>query len=210
MDEAFEAVTAAVRSGRISRRELDRKVTRVLRLKYRRGVVARPFADPRKVGRVVGTDSHLATADAITETTTTVIRNDDGVLPLAVDGASVLVTGYGATTTTILADALTSRGAAVTRVETGSAPTQDKIDAAVTAAADVDTVVVLTMKAWDTTTTDPRRGQQTLVSELLATGAEVVVVAVRDPYDIAYLGDAPTYAATYSYSPSRSRRRLVC
>jgi len=27
------------------------------------------------------------------------------------------------------------------------------------------------------------------------------VVAVRNPYDVAHLGDAPTYVATYSYSP---------
>jgi beta-N-acetylhexosaminidase len=29
----------------------------------------------------------------------------------------------------------------------------------------------------------------------------VVVVATRDPYDIAYFTQAPTYLATYSYSP---------
>ena len=29
----------------------------------------------------------------------------------------------------------------------------------------------------------------------------MVVLAVRDPYDIAYFTDAPTYVATYSYSP---------
>ena len=34
--------------------------------------------------------------------------------------------------------------------------------------------------------------------QLLATGKPVVVVAVRDPYDIAYFTEAPTYLATYS------------
>ena len=29
----------------------------------------------------------------------------------------------------------------------------------------------------------------------------MVVVAVRDPYDIAYFTAAPSYLATYSYSP---------
>ena len=33
------------------------------------------------------------------------------------------------------------------------------------------------------------------------TGIPVVVVATRDPYDVAYLGDVETYLATYSYSP---------
>jgi beta-N-acetylhexosaminidase len=39
------------------------------------------------------------------------------------------------------------------------------------------------------------------VKQLLATGKPVIVVATRDPYDIAYFTDAPTYVATYSYSP---------
>ncbi len=72
---------------------------------------------------------------------------------------------------------------------------------AVAAASDKDVVVVTTMKAWDTSVTDPRGGQQKLVKQLLATGRTVVVVAVRDPYDIAYFTSAPTYVATYSYSP---------
>lgn len=29
----------------------------------------------------------------------------------------------------------------------------------------------------------------------------MVVLAVRDPYDIAYFTDTPTYVVTYSYSP---------
>jgi beta-N-acetylhexosaminidase len=57
------------------------------------------------------------------------------------------------------------------------------------------------MKAWDTAVTDKKAGQQKLVKGLLATGKPVIVVATRDPYDIAYFDDAPTYLATYSYSP---------
>ena len=47
----------------------------------------------------------------------------------------------------------------------------------------------------------PSAGQQKLVKQLVATGKPVVVVAVRDPYDIAYFTDAPTYLATYSTTP---------
>ncbi|WP_156250372.1 glycoside hydrolase family 3 protein [Pseudactinotalea terrae] len=195
MDDAYAAVTDAVQTGRISRRDLDEKVARILRLKYRRGIVERPYADPEEVSAVVGIPAHLSLADEITDRTTTLVRNDDGVLPLAVEGTAILVTGYGVTTTGVLADALTDRGGVVTRVETGTAPSSARIAAAVAAAATADVVVVLTMNA----STSP--GQQQLVSELRATGAVVVVVAVRNPYDIASLGDAPTYLATYSYSP---------
>jgi len=44
-------------------------------------------------------------------------------------------------------------------------------------------------------------GQQALVKALLATGKPVVVVSVGGPYDLAYLGAAPTYLAAYGYQP---------
>ena len=201
MDEAYAAVLAAVRTHRIRPSELDAKVRRVLRLKYRRGVVARPYADPARVSSVVGIPAHLAAADAVTDRTTTLVKNDEQALPMAAGGKNVLVTGYGVSTTATLAAALRAKGATVQNLQTGTSPTDAQVAAAVAAAADKDAVVVTTMKAWDTTVTDPRAGQQKLVKQLLATGRTVVVVAVRDPYDIAYFTDAPTYVATYSYSP---------
>jgi beta-N-acetylhexosaminidase len=195
MDTAYDAVVAAVKSGRISQQVLNDHVRRVLELKYEKGLVANPYVDTSAVDSVVGTPDHLAAADAITTRTATLVKNDDSALPMAVDGTKVMVTGYGVTTKQTLADALTARGAQVTVEETGSNPSNATINRAVAAAADQDSVVVTTMKAWST----PQ--QQKLVEHLLATGKEVIVVAVRDPYDIAYFDDAPTYVATYSYSP---------
>lgn len=201
MDEAYAAVIEAARSGRIAPDELDAKVRRVLGLKYRRGIVARPYADPTAVASVVGTPAHLASAAAVTDRTTTLVKNDAKALPIAPNGKKVLVTGYGVSTTATLAAGLTAKGASVQTMQTGTSPTDAQVAAAVAAAADKDVVVVTTMKAWDTSVTDKRGGQQKLVKQLLTTGKTVVVVAVRDPYDIAYFTDAPTYVATYSYSP---------
>ncbi|KRE56538.1 beta-N-acetylhexosaminidase [Phycicoccus sp. Soil748] len=201
MDDAYAAVVDAVRTGRISRAELDAKVRRVLELKYSRGIVAHPYADPAALDSVVGTPEHLAAADAITDRTTTLVKNDAGTLPLATSGRKVLVTGYGVTTTQTLAGGLAEQGAVTTVKQTGTSPTDAQVASAVAAAAGQDAVVVTTMKAWDTSATDPRGGQQKLVQALLATGKPVIVVATRDPYDIAYMTQAPTYLATYSYSP---------
>ena len=201
MDDAYAAVVAAVRSHRIHPSDLDAKVRRVLRLKYRRGVVTQPYADPAAVAGVVGTSAHLAAADEVTDRTTTLVKNDAGVLPVAAAGKKVLVTGYGVSTTSTLAAGLSDKGATVQTLETGTSPTDAKVASAVAAAAGKDLVVVTTMKAWDTTTTDTRGGQQKLVGQLVASGVPVVVVAVRDPYDIAYVTEAQTYLATYSYSP---------
>ena len=201
MDMAYTAVQDAVASGRISERRLNESVARILLLKLKQGILLHPYTDATRLDSVVGTPAHLASADAITDRTTTLVKNDNGTLPIAASGKKILVTGYGVTTSATLANALTRRGAAVTQRVTGSAPADAAIAAAVAQSAGQDTVVVTTMKAWDTSVTDPGRGQQKLVAALQATGIPVVVVAVRDPYDIAYLPGVSTYLATYSYSP---------
>ncbi len=83
MDDAYAAVLAAARSGRIQPHELDTKVRRVLRLKHRRGVVAQPYADPARVAAVVGTPANLAAAASVTDRTTTLVKNDVKALPIA-------------------------------------------------------------------------------------------------------------------------------
>ena len=201
MDEAYAAVLAAVRSGRIPIRDLDAKVTRVLQMKERRGIDRHPFVEPGALSAVVGTPEHLAAADAITARTTTLVRNDGGALPLAVGGRTVLVTGYGVTTTATLAAGLERSGALTSVLSTGSSPTDTVVATAVAAAQGQDVIVVTTYKAWNTAVVDPRGGQQQLVAALRTTGKPVVVVAVGDAYDIAYLADTPAYLVTYSSSP---------
>jgi beta-N-acetylhexosaminidase len=199
-DLQFKAVLDAVRSGRISEDQINRSVARVLLLKLARGVIQKPFVDTTKVMDVVGTPEHLASAQAITDKTTTLVKNDANLLPLSKDPRSVLVTGWGVTTTQTLATRLAARGATTTVRETGATPTDAAIADAVTKAKANDLTVVLTNRAWDTTVTDKLAKQQKLVKELLATGKPVITVAVRDPYDIAYYNDAQTHVATYSYT----------
>ena len=200
MDLAYNSVLDAVRSGRISERRINQSVIRILTLKYKKDLFRHPYVDVDKVDDRVGTPEHLATAERVTDKTVTVIKNDDGLLPLGSQPRSVLVTGYGETATATLGAELTARGATTTVAATGARPTDAAIADAVTKAQANDLTVVITMKAWDTKDTDPEGRQQRLVEELLATGKPVIVVAVHDPYDIAYFADAPTYLATYSYN----------
>jgi beta-N-acetylhexosaminidase len=199
-DVQFKAVVDAVRSGRISERRIDESVLRILLLKLKRGVLTHPFVDPAAVATTVGTPASLATAQQIVDKSVTLVKNDTKTLPLSNDPRSILVTGWGVTTTQALADSLAKRGATTTVAQTGAAPSDAAITNAVTKAGANDVTIVLTQKAWDTKATDRLAKQQKLVKELLATGKTVIVVAVRDPYDIAYFDQAPTYLATYSYA----------
>jgi beta-N-acetylhexosaminidase len=206
MDVAFNAVLDAVRNGEISERRLDESVYRILRLKLRKGLFDDPFVDADRAVDVVGAAGHLADAQAITDRTTTLVKNDAGVLPLSHERRRVLVTGWGVTTTGLLGAAIGQRGQTVEVLETGTTPSQARIDAAVARANANDLVVVSTMNA---ASVDPATGlptasaaaQQRLVKALLATGTQVVVSGMRNPYDVSYFTEAPTYLVSYGFTP---------
>ncbi|WP_433479498.1 glycoside hydrolase family 3 protein [Spirillospora sp. CA-142024] len=201
------AVVNAVKSGDLTEKRLDESVYRILELKNRRGLFRDPYADESKIDNVVGTPAHLATAQRATDRTTTLIKNDAGILPLRAGARNVLVTGWGVSTTATLGTEIARRGAATTIRQTGISPGQAQIDEAVAAAKNQDLVVAVTNRAWDIKEepTHNGPGQMNLVKALAATGKPVVVIAVRDPYDIAWFPEATTYAATYSYTAEALR-----
>jgi beta-N-acetylhexosaminidase len=202
------AVVDAVKTGEISEQRLDASVYRVLALKKKRGLFRSPYADTSRVGRTVGTPAHLAAAQRAADRTTTMIKNDAGLLPLTTGPRKVLIAGWGtASTTAGLATGIAGHGAATTVRSTGLSPTPAQIDDAVAAAKDQDLVVAVTNRAWDVSTEPGHQGpgQMNLVKALVATGKPVVVIAVRDPYDIAYFPEAATYLATYSYTAEALR-----
>ncbi|WP_238162917.1 glycoside hydrolase family 3 N-terminal domain-containing protein [Kribbella capetownensis] len=194
---AYNSVLDAVRGGRISEARIDQSVERILKLKLQTGVVDQPYVDLARVAKVVGTPANYAAAQRIADRSTTLLKNDAGLLPLSPAPRKILVAGYSPAA---LGTALQDRGASAVVKDTGATPTDAKIDDAVAASADADLTVVLTMKAWDTEVTDKQAKQQKLVNALLATGRPLILVAVRDPYDVAYFPSASTTLATYGYA----------
>ncbi|MQA23974.1 MAG: glycoside hydrolase family 3 protein [Micromonosporaceae bacterium] len=196
IDVAYNAVLNAVRDGELTERRIEKSVARILRLKFYRGLARDPYADPSKIDSIVGTPQHLAVAEQVTERTTTLIANDAGLLPLDQGSRNVLVTGWGVATTRTIGDHFADRGAAADVYSTGASPSDTAISNAVAKAEASDLVVVTSMNAWGA----GNARQRTLVKQLVATGTPVIVLGVRDPYDIAYFTEAETYLATYSYT----------
>ncbi len=202
LDVAYNAVLDAVRSGELSVSRIDESVRRVLELKVERGLVDDPFVNAPKAAGALGTAEHLAVAGRVGDNSVTLLKNDTGLLPLDdAAGKKVLVTGYRSVSSTSnaepaahLADALRRREVPTELYETGTAPDAATIANAVGRAQANDLVVVTTSNA------SGSQSQRNLVNALLATGKPVVLVATRNPYDIAALTDAPTYIASYSWT----------
>lgn len=191
---AIDGVIAAVHDGRLTEQRIDESVSRVLKLKEGRGVLANPFVDVSKVDSIVGNQQHLADAQRITDRSTTLLRND-AALPLKSPG-KVFVTGASEKGTKALSDSVRARGPQSSALATGTKPTQEQIGQAVEQAKAHDVAVVLTSAAWN----PDNAGQLDLVRALQATGKPVVAVAVRDPYDAAHV-DVPAWIASYSDKP---------
>ncbi|MFJ4685961.1 glycoside hydrolase family 3 protein [Streptomyces sp. NPDC088789] len=203
LEVAWNAVLKAVQDGELTEARLEESILRVLRLKAKLDLFDEPYVSRSGVDRSVGTGAHLAAADRIAERTTTLLVNEDGLLPLdrgthrdvlvlGADPASP--SGTTGPPTTVLAQALTELGFTATALSTGTAPNAATIDRAVAAAEDADAVVIGTYNVSATSS------QRTLVNRLLATGTPVVALAIRNPYDVAQLPSVPAYLATYSWT----------
>ncbi|HYO55520.1 glycoside hydrolase family 3 protein [Archangium sp.] len=195
IEVAYNAVLEAVRGGEIRQERLDEAVSRILTLKQKRGVLANPLVDMAGLAQV-GAADHMAVADNITERSITLVKNEAGVLPFNPEVRKVLVTGWGpapTVPTTALSQALTQRGLSVETLETGVTPSQAKIDQAAAAAAQADVTVVLVNRTWTSA------AQRNLVAALRNSNKPVVVVSVREPYDIAHLPGVSTFVATYGF-----------
>ncbi|HWL87778.1 MAG TPA: glycoside hydrolase family 3 N-terminal domain-containing protein [Polyangiaceae bacterium] len=189
---AVQSVVDAVQAGTLTEERIDHSVRRILRAKYKRGILSEPFVNENGVDDVVGTPEHLAEAARITDRTVTVLRNDGNVLPVSAPYGTVLVTGWGITATNTLATALAAAGAKATAQPTGLSPAAGDIAAVVAAANESDWVVVLTHSL------GAYAAQEDLVGQLVATHKPVVAMAVGNPYDAGYADEVGTWLVTYS------------
>ncbi|MEU6808222.1 glycoside hydrolase family 3 protein [Streptomyces sp. NPDC046831] len=203
LEVAWNAVLNAVRTGELTESRLDESILRILRLKARLGLFDAPYVSAADVDRTVGTAAHLAAADRMAERTTTLLVNEDRLLPLSrrthhrllVAGADpASPSGTTGPPTGVLAAAFTELGFSATALSTGTSPSAATIDKAVAAARDADAVVVATYNV------TAGSAQQTLVRRLLETGRPVVAIAVRNPYDVAHLPSVPAVLAAYSWT----------
>jgi beta-N-acetylhexosaminidase len=193
LDLAVTAVQDAVSAGDLTEDRLDESVLRILELKHTLGTVDDPHVDPEKLDSVVGTKRHLATARRISEASTTVVKNDDRLLPLSTGLGAVLVTGPGSDTVSTLTESIADLGPAAVGHPLDNDPDAAAVAGAVAKAADADVTVVVTRQ------TAIYPGQAALVAALREAGP-TVVISVREPYDLNQFPEVETYVATYSYA----------
>lgn len=201
---AFDAVRLALASGRISQERLELSVGRVRSL--RRRIAARRAL----LGLTWGFDAeryqamriqHAQQVDQIAAQAVTLVVDPARRIPLA-NGASLLVVTprqealTPADTTggqeVALAEALSALGYKVKSMVVSLEVTPDEEREVLAASRGAGTVIVGTVNAWRFP------GQGNLLLRLAASGAPLVVAALRDPYDLELLPPGVTVLATCS------------
>ena len=98
----FEAVVAAVKSGRIPMKRIDQAVGKILQAKFRVGLFENPVPEPVEPGKLACVEEHRNTAFEAARQSIVLLKNN-GVLPLDNPG-KVFVCGPNADSQTILGD----------------------------------------------------------------------------------------------------------
>ncbi len=91
----IDALLKAVESGRISQQRLDESVRKVLRYKYRLGLTSRQHIDVPNAQRNVNTPAASAADEALGRMAVTVLRDEEGLLPVTGSATVTPVGGKG-------------------------------------------------------------------------------------------------------------------
>ncbi|MCX6376631.1 MAG: glycoside hydrolase family 3 protein, partial [Armatimonadetes bacterium] len=198
---AISAIKSAVLSGQIPQSRLDEAVTRILTLKYRYGLFANPYVDPNLADDIVGSTDHWNAELSAARAGTTLVQNTSGFLPLNLTSGQkiLLVTVEAAETTTDaatrFASYISAKHSNLQSLAINSSPTPAQRDPIKTAAQSAYVVIIGTSRAQIVNNI----GQVNLVNELLALGKPVVVVGLREPYELGSFPGVNAYVAAYNY-----------
>jgi beta-N-acetylhexosaminidase len=151
---------------------------------------------------VVGRAEHQALAAELAARSVTLVRDDDGLLPLRLDGdarvlviepqpADVTPADTTSTVTPTLAAALRRRHARIDDVITSAEPAAAEIAALRERVAGYDLVVLGTVAA------HLQHSHAEMARAVLAAGRQTITVALRTPWDLLAYPEARTHAAAY-------------
>jgi len=186
---AFANLVQAVKDGKISPEQLEASVQRIWQAKQKFGLLNPAPVEVESAAASVKTDEHLALSRELTQKSITLLRDPQGLIPLRVDPAPLIVEPaavrdltrwLGLNGTTLLVDAQ---------------PTKSQIADVLHAAQNGRTVIV------PVNDLEINSIQLKLVQELAEAGRPVIAILHRNPFDAVHLPENVTLIVTYGFNP---------
>lgn len=198
----FTALKEAVEKGEIPESRINESVSRILKMKEKYKLFENPYPDGNKVESVVGCLEHRTFAEAISQKSITVIKDKNNLLPVrpgkivSISTEPVILTGAD---DTIIKESTFCE--AVKERLGGEAHTiplnpDDAIIKRVSEGCrDADTVIIGTYNA------NLNKGQMMMVNEICKFCENVIVISLRNPYDVTEFDNVSTCICAYEYTP---------
>ncbi len=197
---SLQAIHAAVQAGELSSETIRQAAERVLRLKKK---YLSWEASPSTPIELVGSAAHQRLSDSAYERSTTLVRNDDALIPLRLQPDERVLVLYPQTgvasavedrsqAPAVLAEAIERRHPNTRALAYSPAINDAERATMLNAATEASITIMATLNA------DERQAE--LVQELLQAGCRVIGIAIRNPYDLQSFSQLRTYLATYEYT----------
>jgi hypothetical protein len=220
---ALAAVKAAVEAGEIPRAQIDKSVERVLRAKALAGLHRRRTVNLDALPNIVGIRAHQAVADAVSEKSITLVKDERHQVPLKLpQGAQILYLsvldspggwGIAAPSRTFIPE-LKRHWRGVTSVELSERSSANDVELvrAMTPRFDAVVASVFVRAASGSGRMDLPSNMQALLSTVARqteqSGKPFVAVLFGNPYTASFLPDLPAILVTYDFY-DRAERSAV-
>ena len=204
---SIEAIQVAVQAHELSPQAVQLAAERVLRLKASY-LSWNDISPSTTFPASIGCEAHIQLQNQAYELSTTLVRNEDALLPLHLNsGERILVLSPQRNNMSmvedryysdeVLADIIEQYHSPVRRLSIAPGPVEDAYRELLQTSSESDIFIVATVNAH----LDDRDEQQAeVVRYLVASGRRIIVIAVRNPYDLLAFPQLRTYLVTYEYT----------
>jgi beta-N-acetylhexosaminidase len=203
-EETINTIEEAVKKNEITEKRINESVRRLLRAKYRLGLVQNRFVDLSRVNQIVERPENVKEANATAEKSITLLRNKDNFFPLTNERANKTLF------VVIAADDESEEGRtfipqiqARTKgriIRTDPRTTKEEYEAILSSASEFDSIVLapfVKRAALKGTVALPEK-QTEFIRKMIAKDKPVAVIAFGSPYLIRQFSEVQTYVVTYA------------
>lgn len=205
-EAAINAIAAAVKSGRISQKRIDESAMRILTAKAHVGLATNKLVDLDEIHSVVNSIESNAVAQQICDRAVTLVRNENGLLPLKPAGDTaffILTEGTSSVEGQEFALEVRRRAVMANVTLLDSKMSDADLEAAVGRAGTADRYVVAAFASVAAYRGSVALGGgfPQLIGDLIATKKPVALIAMGNPYLLRNFPDVEAYMTTYSTVP---------
>ncbi len=207
---SIEAIQAAVQAQELSPQAVQLAAERVLRLKASY-LSWNDISPSTTLPASIGCEAHIQLQDKAYALSTTLVRNEDALLPLHLrSGERIVVLSPQRNSMSmvedryysdeVLADIIEQYHSPVRMLSIAPGPVEDAYSKLLQTTSESDIFIVATVNAHLDERDEQDGRQAEVVRYLVASGRRIIGIAVRNPYDLLAFPQLRTYLVTYEYT----------